>query len=177
MSNRQLVHIAQSLLDTAVHGVVGRVMDDLQILEDLFLSHPTILKDLSETSIPLETRCAALDKAIGDQLHPYVVHAAQMLVAKEALSEFAAFRDAVLEMAEKKGVYRQVEVISAVELEKQQVTAIKDKLDARIGGYISLKTRIQPSILGGLICRGKDWAIDASTKARIQRLQKNLASS
>lgn len=177
MSNHQLRSIAYSLVDTAVHGIVERIMEDLQLLEELFASNPSILKDLSETSVSVETRCAAFEKAVGNSLHPYVVHAAQMLITKNALAEFASFKEAVTDIAEKKGVYRQIEVISAEALDQEQIGTIKKTLGTKLGGTVSIKPQIQPAILGGIICRGKEWTIDASIRNRIQSLQKNLASS
>ena len=63
------------------------------------------------------------------------------------------------------------EVISAIQLSDAQTSAITVALKQTAGRTVSLTSKIDPSILGGLIVRVGSRMVDSSIKSKLQRLK------
>ncbi len=63
------------------------------------------------------------------------------------------------------------EVTSAFVLNDEQVAALKDTLKASVGKDVTLQTRVDPSLLGGLIVKVGSRMIDSSLKTKLQNLK------
>ena len=68
-----------------------------------------------------------------------------------------------------------VEITSAIELDKKTVKQIGDRIGEETGQKIELSERVDPDILGGLIVRVGNSIIDASIRARLDSLRKQVA--
>jgi len=66
------------------------------------------------------------------------------------------------------------EVISAQKLTAAQKRALESKLKARTGQKIAIDSRVDPSLLGGLVVRIGSEQIDNSIKTRLQRLGQQM---
>ena len=63
------------------------------------------------------------------------------------------------------------EVTSAFALNDAQVASLKETLKASVGKDVTLQTRVDPSILGGLIVKVGSRMIDSSLKTKLQNLK------
>ena len=63
------------------------------------------------------------------------------------------------------------EVVSAVPLSETQIDALAASLRNVAGRAVSVVTKIDPSILGGLIVRMGSRMVDSSIKSKLQRLK------
>lgn len=68
----------------------------------------------------------------------------------------------------------QVQVSSAVPLEDSEQKSISDFLSGLIHKEVVMETRVDPSILGGLVIRVGDRLIDGSTRTRLAEMGKRL---
>lgn len=73
-------------------------------------------------------------------------------------------------LAERRGEAR-AEAVSALPLTEEQVERLKRALEAGIGRRIRLETRVDPSLLGGLVVQIGSRMIDASLRTRLQQLE------
>lgn len=176
MQNRQMLDIATALVDTAIDEVLMQVAEDLRQIAQAFEQQPSMLRDLSESSIPKEQRAKALSAALGKTVQPVVVNALTLLLEKDLLHEFPAFYEATKNFAVERGNQREVEVISAIPLQEAELKEIQLKLQQKWKGTIVLLPKVDPTILGGLIYRSGSWSYDASLRGRIQRLDKTFAN-
>jgi len=62
------------------------------------------------------------------------------------------------------------EVVSAHALSDDQMDALRKQLRARVGRDVNIQSRIDPSILGGLIVKIGSRMIDSSIKTRLNTL-------
>jgi F-type H+-transporting ATPase subunit delta len=76
------------------------------------------------------------------------------------LSELAARRGEVT-----------AQVISAQALSDAQRAALDERLRRAIGGKVAIETRVDPSLLGGLIVKLGSRMVDASLSSKLHRLQ------
>lgn len=87
---------------------------------------------------------------------------------KEALARLES--DAAGDAAE-------AEVTSAVELTAAEREAIEDRLRRRHGKALTVRYRVEPAILGGLVMRVGDRYIDGSVAARLGQLRRTLVGT
>jgi len=66
------------------------------------------------------------------------------------------------------------EVTSAVDLSDSQNQSLADALKAAVGTSVAVTTKVDPSILGGLIVRVGSRMVDSSLKSKLQRLKLSM---
>jgi F-type H+-transporting ATPase subunit delta len=67
-----------------------------------------------------------------------------------------------------------VNVVSAVEMQPEQLDKLAERLKSRFGRDIELETDVDSELIGGLIVRAGDKVIDASVRGRLERLESRL---
>ena len=65
-------------------------------------------------------------------------------------------------------------VTTAVPIDEGQKTLIASRLTQRIGKTVRVQTRVDPSILGGVVAQIGDDVIDGSVRGRLERLRRSL---
>ena len=68
-----------------------------------------------------------------------------------------------------------VTVTSAVELDKDTVKEIGRKIEEQTGRKVELSAKVDPDVLGGLVMRVGNVVMDATIRARLERLRKQVA--
>ncbi|HET7047661.1 MAG TPA: ATP synthase F1 subunit delta [Solirubrobacteraceae bacterium] len=68
-----------------------------------------------------------------------------------------------------------VEVTSSVELDKEIVQSIGERIGEQTGQKVELSSRVDPDILGGLVVRVGNFVLDASIRNRLNQLRKQVA--
>ncbi len=66
------------------------------------------------------------------------------------------------------------EVTSAAELSDGQSQSLADALKAAVGKTVAVTTKVDPTILGGLIVRVGSRMVDSSLKSKLQRLKLSM---
>ena len=69
-----------------------------------------------------------------------------------------------------------VEVRSALELDKGQEAELATALQAKLGRKVRLDTKLDPDLIGGVVIRAGDLVIDGSVKERLNKLAEALTS-
>ena len=62
-------------------------------------------------------------------------------------------------------------------LNDEQVAALKESLKAAVGKDVTLQSRVDPSILGGLIVKVGSRMIDSSLKTKLQNMKTALSGA
>jgi F-type H+-transporting ATPase subunit delta len=70
-----------------------------------------------------------------------------------------------------------VEITSAVELDRETVDGIGRKIEEQTGRNIELSSHVDPEVLGGLVLRVGNQILDASIRSRLDRLRKQVAQA
>ena len=68
-----------------------------------------------------------------------------------------------------------VEVTSSVELDKEIVQSIGERIGEQTGQKVELSSKVDPDILGGLVVRVGNFVLDASIRNRLNQLRKQVA--
>jgi F-type H+-transporting ATPase subunit delta len=68
-----------------------------------------------------------------------------------------------------------VTITSAVELDESTAKDIGRKIEEQTGQKVELTTNVDPDVLGGLVMQVGNMVLDASVRARLERLRKEVA--
>jgi ATP synthase F1 delta subunit len=70
-----------------------------------------------------------------------------------------------------------VTITSAVELDKDTIKEITSKIEEQTGRKVELSTKVDPSVIGGLVMRVGNVVMDGSIRSRLERLRKQVAKA
>ena len=141
------------------------IFDEEEYLS-LFVSSPLYPRDNQLTT--MKVICSKL------KLDENVANTVLVMTTKRRLF---ALKDMILQF---KDLCRQerneliIEVASASELSKSNLDEIKKSISAKIDGNIIIKSRCDPSIIGGLILKVGSKLIDTSIRSKLSKLKNNL---
>ena len=126
------------------------------------------------TSSPLVTRdeakkaTAATASAL--KLDPLTANFLGVLAHNRRLGQLAPAIRAFTTLAAAHRSETTAEVVSAHQLDDDQVAALKAKLKKRVGSDVAVDLKVDPAILGGLIVKLGSQLIDASIRTKLNTL-------
>jgi ATP synthase F1 delta subunit len=108
---------------------------------------------------------------------PIVENFLRLLIEKHRMPTVFAVRRVFDELWREENQLLPVEITSAIELDKQTVKQIGDRIGEETGQKIELSERVDPDILGGLVVRVGNSIIDSSIRSRLDSLRKQVAKA
>ena len=115
-----------------------------------------------------------LDRTVSDA-DPILVNFLKLLIENHRMPVIFRVRREVDELWRKENKLLPVTVTSAVELDKDTVTQIGDRISEQTGQKVELSAIVEPDILGGLVVRVGNSILDASIRNRLEQLRKQVA--
>ena len=128
---------------------------------------------LENAKIPLPRKVQAIEEILPG-VEPPIRNLLSLLVSRGLVDMLPNVEKEYLHLVHEMKGREQVEVRSAVPLEDGQKDSINRFLTALINKEVVLESRVDPSILGGLVIRIGDRLIDGSTRTRLDELGKRL---
>ena len=193
MTNRTAAtRYARALLDVAVkeHAAqaevrVAEYLDEPERLRqiesqladfvDLFKQHPALEKVMLNPAVPVpRKRAAMVELTTRAELTPVLANLIALLAERDRLvllpDLLAAYRERMLDHLQ---VVR-AEVTTAVALPADRVSAVEASLARLTGRTVMLVTRVDPSIIGGVVARIGSTVYDGSVTRQLQRMKEEL---
>ena len=174
------VRYARALLDVAVKekADLELIENELSQFADLFKQYPLLEKVLLNPAVPVPRKRAAVADILAQaKFTPIVTKLITLLADRDRLvlatDLLAAYRDRLLDH---RGVVRS-EVTTAAALDAGRTQAIQNGLAALTGRKVLLVTKIDPSIIGGLIARVGSTVYDGSVTRQLEKMKDRLAES
>jgi F-type H+-transporting ATPase subunit delta len=171
---------ARALFDVALKekSDLRQIESDLSSFVDLFSKHPALEKVLLNPAVPVPRKEAAVKElttrlAIATVLAKVLVLLAgrdRLVLLPELL---ASYRERLLEHQK---VVR-AEVTTAVPLGTDRTQAIERGLARLTGRTVALVTKVDPSIIGGLVARVGSTVYDGSVTTQLQKMRQRLVKS
>ena len=148
---------------------------ELSAFERLIIEHPTLGKVLLNPAVPApRKRPAVAELAARMQLSPIVSKLLTLLAERDRLVLLpdlaAAYRDRLLD-------YRHIvraEVTTAAPLAEGRAAEIERRLEQVTGRTVTLTTRIDPAIIGGVIARIGSTVYDGSVTRQLEKMRSRL---
>lgn len=168
---------ARALLEVAARekSDLEQVDRELASLVDLFTQNPALAKVMLNPAVPVPRKRAAMvaltERA---QMSPILSKLLVLLAERDRLvllpDVLFAYRERLLDHQH---VVR-AEVTSATPLAADRARAIEQSLAHVTGRTVKLGTRVDPSIIGGVIARIGDTIYDGSVTTQLKKMKKRL---
>jgi F-type H+-transporting ATPase subunit delta len=167
---------AQALFDLGAE--VGEPADLLADLDEL-VEAATVIPELERVFFtPIHPR--AERRSVVAELATRLDHAdetrsfAMLLVDENRMSLLPEIRDALRDLVEKAAGRVKAELVSARPLQESEVERVRQALSRRMNALVSVETRVDPSVIGGLVVRVGDLLFDGSLRTQLDSLRGNL---
>ena len=171
---------ARALLDVAVkeRADLDQIGDELGAFVDLFKQNPGLEKVMLNPAVPVPRKRAAMTELVARaRLSPILSKLLVLLSERDRLvllpDLLAAFRERVLD-------YQQVvraEVTTATPIGPERAQAIEQGLARVTGRKVRLGTRVDASIIGGVVARIGDTIYDGSVTTQLEKMKKQLVDA
>jgi ATP synthase F1 delta subunit len=117
-----------------------------------------------------------LERAISGA-EPELTNFLELLVEKGRMPEVFRIRREFDELWKQENKRIDVTVISAVELDEAVVKKIGTEVERQTGEQVELSSKVDDSILGGIVLQVGNMVLDASIRSRLEKLRKSVASA
>ena len=168
---------ARALLDVAVKekADLEQIERDLAEFVDLLRAYPALEKVLLNPAVPVTRKRQAVEDLMARaKFSPILSKLLVMLAERDRLvllpDMLAGYRDRLMD-------YRHVaraEVTTAATIDARRVQAIQSSLARVTGRTVTMATKIDPSIIGGLVARIGSTVYDGSVTRQLERMKERL---
>jgi F-type H+-transporting ATPase subunit delta len=174
------IRYARALLDVAVKEKAN--LDEIEVelsqFVDLFTAHPTLAKVLLNPAVPApRKRAAVAELTVRAQVSAILSKLLVLLAERDRLvllpDLLASYRDRLMD-------YRHVvraEVTTASPLAADTAQALQIGLARVTGRTVMLSTKVDPSIMGGVVARIGSTVYDGSVTRQLEKLKARLTES
>ncbi|MBS1817055.1 MAG: ATP synthase F1 subunit delta [Acidobacteria bacterium] len=160
------------------HVDLSVVETQLTAFASLFEQNEGLRKALVNPAVPVPRKRAAIDEIVAKAaVLPIVGRTIALLADRDRLALIpdvaVAFQQRLLDL---RNVVR-AEVTTAEPLSADRVRAIQASLAAATGRTVDISTKVDPSIIGGMVARVGSTVFDASVTNHLQRIRQRLDAS
>jgi F-type H+-transporting ATPase subunit delta len=167
---------AEALLNVAEKdGQADAVLGEIEeILDDVFRAHPEFAGLLAGPSLGHEEKDRVLVQLFEGRALPTVVRFLRVLNRHGRLGLLPMVAAQARALLDRRRNRRPVTVASAVPLDEGQQAALAAKLAAMLGAEPVVRYLVDPALLGGLVVQVGDEVYDASVRAQLERLRREV---
>ncbi len=101
----------------------------------------------------------------------------ELLIEKQRMPEIFRIRRQLDELWKRENRRIDVTVTSAVELDRAVVEKVGEEIERQTGQKVELASRVDDEILGGIVLQVGNMVLDASIRARLEKLRKSVAQA
>jgi F-type H+-transporting ATPase subunit delta len=167
---------ARALLDVAIkESIADRAEQDLAAFAALLAQHADVQSALTHPAVPAKKKrvvVAELASRLG--LSAPVIKLLSLLADRDRLALVPELLDVYRErLLDHQQVIR-AEVTTAEPLPRERESQLQDRLSRATGRRVTLTTRVDPSIIGGVVARIGSVVYDGSLSAQLTRMRDRL---
>jgi F-type H+-transporting ATPase subunit delta len=133
-----------------------------------------LMQVLNHPRITRKRKQELLAQVFGAEMHPAIKRFVFLLVEKERAGIILTVAAEFKRLLDEHRREIDAEAVTAIALSPAQQEALLQRLQTATGYTVRLKTRVDESILGGLIVRIGDKLIDGSVRSRLEMMREQL---
>ncbi|MBM3926310.1 MAG: ATP synthase F1 subunit delta [SAR202 cluster bacterium] len=137
------------------------------------VSDPSFKTFLEHAKIPLSRKTKALREVLPN-INPKARNLVAVVVSKGLVERLPRIEQEFVQLVDKHRGIERVSVTSAVPLNDQEKQRIGKFVEELTGKRVVLDTRVDASILGGLLIKVGDRVMDGSVKSKLEGLRSEL---
>ena len=166
---------ARSLFEVAQEqSKLDKVREELGEFADALNDSRELQVFLFSPYFSTREKADGLDKAISGA-DETVLNFLRLLIDKHRMPVLFRVRAEYDRLWEEENKLLPVTVTSAVELPEETVKQIGDRIAEQTDRKVDLQSKVDPDILGGIVVRVGNSVLDASIRARLEKLRKQVA--
>jgi len=168
---------AEALFDVAKgKGKLDAVRDELAQFADALDSDRELQVFFFSPYFSSAEKAAGLRRAVSDA-DAELLNFLELLIEKGRMTEVFRIRRQLDELWKKENRRLDVTVTSAVELDRAVVEKVGEEIERQTGQKVELASRVDSEILGGIVLQVGNMVLDASIRARLEKLRKSVAQA
>ena len=166
---------ARALFDVArEHGKLDVLRAQLGQLADAMAAHRQLALFFFSPYFSTKEKQEALPRVLEDADQAFMNFLA-LLIENHRMPVIFRVRQQYERLWEEENRTLPVEITSAIELDPQTTETLGRTIGERAGRTVTLATRVDPDILGGIILRVGNSILDASIRNRLEQLRRQVA--
>jgi len=179
MATKDLVKTyARALFDMAVAAdAVDEVDDGIATIKDAIRGHAGLLATLSDMFIPASKKREIMREVFEAQIAGEAVAIATVMAERGHVSKIDDVARAYREIAERERGIVVAEVTTAVPLSDESRASIIGKLSALLDRPVTLRERVDGSILGGIVINVGGRVLDGSLSSQLDGVRTALSTT
>ncbi len=169
---------ATTLLDAAEEtNVLDTVRKDVQGLLETLSNSQELNEFLSNPLIDSEVQDRTLVAIFDGKVQMLTRNFLSLIAQRRRANSLVPILSAFTEMVEEREGILSAEVVSAVELDDEQLKRLSERLALYTGKQIRLHARVDSTLRGGLVARVGDTVFDGSLNTHLERLRRRLVGA
>jgi F-type H+-transporting ATPase subunit delta len=143
------------------------------------LQMPSARVVFGSPSVDVHQKQASLDQLLPNA-PPLLRNFLHILADRDRLNQVPGIAEALRDLVNRQRGIITADVTTAIQLDPEMERLVAERLAAylkRDPQHVTLRTRVDPTIIGGVVARVGDQVIDDSVRGRLERLRRTLAAS
>ncbi|MBV9868299.1 MAG: ATP synthase F1 subunit delta [Abitibacteriaceae bacterium] len=153
---------------------ISQIAAGIQVISQAVNGSPQLLTILEHPRITRDRKKELLRQVFSESVPADVEHFLFLLIDKERANIIPEVLVAFARLLDEYSREVDVEAVTALPMTEAQTEALRQRLEASSGYKVRLTTRVDESILGGLIVRIGDKLIDGSIATQLQAMREQL---
>lgn len=167
---------AQALLEIAAeHDSYEHIKNQLEEVAQVLHSSKDLQIVMSNSSISAAKKIDILNDIFGSKIDNKILNFLKLLVEKNRFMEFDSILTSYNDKIDRLANIKNVEIISAIDLNFETKTNILFKLEHKLNCEIVPHWHTDKNIIAGLTFKFDDYVIDTSIRNKIENLSKNIS--
>jgi ATP synthase F1 delta subunit len=168
---------AEALFEVAMEkGTLDAIGDQLGQFADAVDGNRDLQVFLFSPYFSSTEKSAGVKRAVVGA-EPEFVNFLDLVIDKQRMPEIFRIRRQFEELWKHENRRIDVTVTSAVELDPSVVAKIGEEIERQTGRKVELASRVDDEILGGIVLQVGNMVLDASIRARLEKLRKSVAQA
>ena len=162
---------------------VAKDQDKLDVVRDQLGEFADALNETRELQVfffspyfSTQEKEDGLERAVADA-DPVVLNFLKLLIEKHRMPVIFRVRANYERMWEEENRLLPVQITSAVELDRDIVEQLGDRIGEQTGRKVELSAQVEPDILGGIVVQVGNSVLDASVRNRLEQLRRQVVKA
>ncbi len=178
LSNQLAVKYAQALYELAAErDMLGQVQQELEVVAETLRQHRELGTLIYHPRVLRQAKRDTLKQIFNAEVQPFVLNFLLLLVDKRRETALPGILQEYTKLANRAQGIVEAQIVTAVPLTAVQAEALAAKLGQVVSRKVVLKTRVDKSILGGVVVQMGDKLIDGSVVRQLSALRGALLKS
>ncbi|NES66219.1 MAG: F0F1 ATP synthase subunit delta [Okeania sp. SIO2D1] len=154
-----------------------RFGEDIRSLINIMDESPELKQFMGNPIIKPEDKKTVLQRMMGDEVNPYMRNFLMLLVDRGRIIFLEEIGKKYLALLRELNQTVLAEVTSTVELNEDQKNTVRERVKSMTDARdVDIETKIDPSLLGGVIIKIGSQIIDSSLQGQLRRIGNSLKS-